>query len=77
MFQSALPYLQREFIEAAIHPTNAATLPEVLIVYKQSNRACRFLQQSFSGGLAVATAPVFSLNGSCFSVCPDRFFPAV
>jgi hypothetical protein len=50
MFQSALPYLQREFIEAAIHPTHAVTLPEVLIVYKQSNRACRFLQQSFSGG---------------------------
>jgi hypothetical protein len=48
MFQSALPYLQKGISEAAIHPIGAATLPEALLIWQQSNRACRFLQQSFS-----------------------------
>jgi hypothetical protein len=53
MFQSALLYLQQDFAKQRYIRSNAMILPHVLRVWQQSNRACQFLQYSFSSPFAL------------------------
>jgi len=53
MFQSALLYLQQDFAKQRYIRTKAMILPHVLRVWQQSNRACQFLQYSFSSPFAL------------------------
>jgi len=63
MFQSALLYLQKDFAKQRYIRSNAMILPHDLRVWQQSNRACQFLQYSFSSPFAPpgqALIPIYS-----------------